>query len=71
MVEKMMVIEGDSYALTRATTAILVELLKQMEGAKRLALIDRAAEALEKGPNPGGQSTAATIKILRDQFTKV
>jgi len=40
-----MVIEGDSYALTRATTAILVELLKQMDGAKRLALIDRAAEA--------------------------
>jgi len=71
MVEKMMVIEGDSYALTRATTAILVELLKQMDGAKRLALIDRAAEALEKGPNPGGQSTAAAIKILRDQFTKV
>jgi hypothetical protein len=48
-----------------------VELLKQMDGAKRLALIDRAAEALEKGPNPGGQSTAAAIKILRDQFTKV
>ena len=65
-----MVIEGDSYALTRAI-AILVELLKQMDGAKRLALIDRAAEALEKGPNPGGQSTAAAIKILRDQFTKV
>ena len=57
-----MVIEGDSYALTRATTAILVELLKQMDGAKRLALIDRAAEALEKGPNPGGQSTAAAIR---------
>jgi len=49
----------------------VVELLKQMDGAKRLALIDRAAEALEKGPNPGGQSTAAAIKILRDQFTKV
>ena len=66
-----MVIDGDPYALARATTAIPVELLRQMDGAKRLALIDRAAEALEKGPNPGGQSTAAAIKILRDQFTKV
>jgi hypothetical protein len=66
-----MVIDGDSYAVTRASSAILVELLKLMDSAKRLALIDRAAEALEKGPNPGGQSTAAAIKILRDQFTKV
>ena len=68
---KVMVIEGDAYAVARALSAIVVELLKQMDGAKRLALIDRAAEALEKGPNPGGQSTAAAIKILRDQFTKM
>jgi len=52
-----MVIEGDAYAVARAHSAILVELLKQMDGAKRLALIDRAAEALDKGPNPGGRST--------------
>jgi hypothetical protein len=49
---EIMVIEGDSYALTRATTALLVELLKQMDGSKRLAVIDRAAEALEKGRTP-------------------
>jgi len=49
----------------------LVEWPTQKDGPKRNALIDRAAESLEKGPNPGGQSTAAAIKILRDQFTKV
>jgi hypothetical protein len=38
--------------MARANSAILVELLKAMDGAKRNALIDRAAETLEKGPNP-------------------
>jgi len=41
-----------------------VELLKQMDGAKRLALIDRGAE-------PWRSVNPAAIKILGDQFTKV
>ena len=38
-----------SNGLALSTTAILIELLKGMDGAKRNALIDRAAEVLEKG----------------------
>ncbi len=65
-----MVIDGDGYALARANTQILVELLKAMDGAKRLVKIDRAAKSLENGPF-GGDSVQKAIRILRDQFTKV
>jgi hypothetical protein len=66
-----MVIDGDVYAMARANSALLVEILKQMDGAKRLSLIDRAAEALEKGPNPRSASVMGAVKMLREQFTKV
>jgi hypothetical protein len=37
-------------ALALSNSAIFVEILKAMDDAKRLALLDRAAEALKEGP---------------------
>jgi hypothetical protein len=47
-----MVIEGDSYALTRATTAILVELLKQMDGAKKACAHRPRSRGVREGTEP-------------------
>ena len=50
---KLSMFQGaDQTALTYSACAILVQLLKGMDGAKRNALIDKAAEMLEKRANP-------------------
>jgi len=57
-------------ALALANSAILVELLKGMDGAKRLALIDRAAEALETGSNKQSVAVLEAVRLLRGEWTK-
>jgi hypothetical protein len=57
-------------ALTLANSALIAELLKGMDGAKRLALIARAAEALEKGPRQS-VALAEAISLLRADWPQV
>ena len=42
-----------------------------MDRPKRLALLDRAGEALEKGPNRQGVAVQEAIKLLRGQWAEV
>ena len=42
-----------------------------MDGAKRNALIDKAAEMLEKGANPENRSVMCAIDMLRGEWLKV
>ena len=61
----------DAKALALANSAILVQLPKAMDGAKRNALIDAAAESLEKGTNPMNVSFMGAIKSLRGEWLNV
>ena len=42
-----------------------------MDGAKRNALIDKAAEMLEKRANPENRSVMCSIDMLRGEWLKV
>jgi hypothetical protein len=62
---KLAMFQGaDQTALTYSACAILVQILKGMDGAKRNALIDKAAETLEKGASPGNRSVMCAIDML-------
>ena len=55
----------------RFRSAILIEILKGMDGAKRNALIDRAAESLETAPNRHAASVLEAVKLLRGEWIKL
>ena len=57
-------------ALALANSALIAELLKGLEGTKRLALIERAAEALETGPRQSA-AVAEAISLLRADWPQV
>jgi hypothetical protein len=42
-----------------------------MDGAKRNAVIDKAAEMLEKGAKPENRSVMCAIDLLREEWLKV
>jgi hypothetical protein len=58
-------------ALALANSAILAELLKGMDGGKRNALLERAAESLETGPHSRSAVVIEAAKLLRNEWTKV
>jgi hypothetical protein len=71
MLTKLSMFQGaDQTALTYCMCAILVQLLKRMDGAKRNALIDKAAESLE-GANPGNRAVMCAISMLRGEWREV
>ena len=71
MLTKISMFQGaDQTALTYCMCAILVQLLKRMDGAKRNALIDKAAESLE-GANPGNRAVMCAISMLRGEWREV
>ena len=72
MVAKAAMFVGmDAKALALANSAILVQLLKAMDGAKRNALIGAAAESLEKETNPLNIALMEAIKSLRGEWLNV
>jgi len=75
MLTKLSMFPGaDQTALTYCMCAILVQLLKRMDGAKRNALIDKAAESLEganQGANPGNRAVMCAISMLRGEWREV
>jgi hypothetical protein len=72
LMHKLSMFQGaDQTALTYSACAILVQLLKGMDGAKRNAVIDKAAEMLEKGANPENRSVMCAIDLLREEWLKV
>ena len=64
-------IEGDPVAMTRANSAVLVELLRMMDRETMLVVIDRAAEALQKTATADPAVVREAIEILRTQFAKI
>ena len=69
MIVKAAMFEGmDAKALALANSAILVQLPKAMDGAKRNALIDAAAESLEKGTNPMNVAIMGAVRSLRGEW---
>jgi len=64
-------IEGDPVAMTRANSAVLVELLRMMDRETMLVVIDRAAEALQKAATADPAVVREAIEILRTQFAKI
>ena len=70
MLTKLSMFQGaDQTALTYCMCAILVQLLKRMDGAKRNGLIDKA-ESLE-GANPGNRAVMCAISMLRGERREV
>jgi hypothetical protein len=60
--------ESNPDALALAASSILFQILKGMDGAKRFALIDRAAETIETGPNSGSALSLEAAKMLRGEW---